>query len=439
MDKRNTKQTLGIKLLCLLLSFILWLYVSNVQNSVRTYTLKDVPVKVLNTESLKSYGLALAPDQNFSVDLKLEGDVKYIYSVSKDQFALTADIGEYALKSGINNIPVNVINYPEQINIKNNSNLTIQVNLEKLVTKEVNTTSDVNVTFAQGAYKQKEQFTSEKVSVSGPKSAVDRVETVALVGTLENVSSNTTKEFPFKPLDADGKVVHGVTLSKNTGVISIGVNNGKSVNIVANTVGNLPVGYKLINTTLSKQTAQIIGSDRKINSITSLKTEEIDLSNITSSTEKQVKIIVPDGVSILGGENTVTVKFEVQKEENKETTNNNTNNNNDNNKISKTISIPVNYTGLDNSLEISNETKTISFKIEGNKTDVESLNDSNFSCNFDISKYKDEGTFDGSPKIEIINSASKVTISNVGGIKFTLSKKATAKDPSKDKESNKVT
>lgn len=439
MDKRNTKQTLGIKLLCLLLSFILWLYVSNVQNSVRTYTLKDVPVKVLNTESLKSYGLALAPDQNFSVDLKLEGDVKYIYSVSKDQFALTADIGEYALKSGINNIPVNVINYPEQINIKNNSNLTIQVNLEKLVTKEVNTTSDVNVTFAQGAYKQKEQFNSEKVSVSGPKSAVDRVETVALVGTLENVSSNTTKEFPFKPLDADGKVVHGVTLSKNTGVISIGVNNGKSVNIVANTVGNLPVGYKLINTTLSKQTAQIIGSDSKINSITSLKTEEIDLSNITSSTEKQVKIIVPDGVSLLGGESTVTVKFEVQKEENKETTNNNTNNNNDNNKISKTISIPVNYTGLDNSLELSNETKTISFKIEGNKTDVESLNDSNFSCNFDISKYKDEGTFDGSPKIEIINSASKVTISNVGGIKFTLSKKATAKDPSKDKESNKVT
>ncbi|AQM58909.1 YbbR-like domain-containing protein [Clostridium baratii] len=439
MDKRNTKQTLGIKLLCLLLSFILWLYVSNVQNSVRTYTLKDVPVKVLNTESLKSYGLALAPDQNFSVDLKLEGDVKYIYSVSKDQFALTADIGEYALKSGINNIPVNVINYPEQINIKNNSNLTIQVNLEKLVTKEVNTTSDVNVTFAQGSYKQKEQFTSEKVSVSGPKSAVDRVETVALVGTLENVSSNTTKEFPFKPLDADGKVVHGVTLSKNTGVISIGVNNGKSVNIVANTVGNLPVGYKLINTTLSKQTAQIIGSDSKINSITSLKTEEIDLSNITSSTEKQVKIIVPDGVSLLGGESTVTVKFEVQKEENKETTNNNTNNNNDNNKISKTISIPVNYTGLDNSLELSNETKTISFKIEGNKTDVESLNDSNFSCNFDISKYKDEGTFDGSPKIEIINSASEVTISNVGGIKFTLSKKATAKDPSKDKESNKVT
>ena len=438
MDKRNTKQTLGIKLLCLLLSFILWLYVSNVQNSVRTYTLKDVPVKVLNTESLKSYGLALAPDQNFSVDLKLEGDVKYIYSVSKDQFALTADIGEYALKNGVNNIPVNVVNYPEQINIKNNSNLTIQVRLEKLVTKEVSTTSDVNVTFAQGAYKQKEQFTSEKVSVSGPKSAVDRVETVALIGTLENVSSNVTKEFPFKPLDADGKVVHGVTLSKNTGVISIGVNNGKSVNIVANTVGNLPSGYKLINTILSSQTAQIIGSDSKINDISSLKTEDIDLSNITSSTEKQVKIIVPDGVIILG-ENTVTVKLEVQKEENKDTNNSNNDNKNENNKISKTISIPVNYTGLDNSLELSNETKTISFKIEGNKSDVESLNDSNFACNFDISKYKDEGTFDGSPKIEIINSASKVTISNVGGIKFTLSKKTTAKDPSKDKESNKVT
>ncbi|MEG0133582.1 MAG: CdaR family protein [Clostridium sp.] len=434
MDKRNKKQTIGIKLVCLLLSFILWLYVSNVQNSIRTYTLKGVPVKVLNTESLKAYGLALSPDQSFAVDLKLEGDIKYVYSVSKDQFDLTADLGEYALKSGVNNIPVNVINYPEQVNIRNNSNLTIEVKLEKLITKEVNTTSNVNVTYAQGAYKEKEQFTSEKVSVSGPKSAVDKVATVALVGNLEDVNSSVTKEFPFEPLDADGKIVKGVTLSKNKGVISIGVNNGKSVTITANTVGSIPQGYKLLNTTLSKQSVQIVGSDDTLKNITSLQTEEIDLSTLTSSTEKKVKIIVPDGVSLVAGDNTVTVKLEVQKEKEE---NNNNNNQDQTNKITKKMTIPVTYTGLDSSLELSSETKNVSFTIEGSKQDVDSLTNANFACKLDISKYKEGGTFDGNATIDIVNSNAKVTISNVGNIKFTLTKKTTVKDSNND--ANKAT
>ena len=104
MDKRNTKQTLVIKLVCVLLSFGLWLYITNIQSPIRTYTLKDVSVKLLNTQSLKQFGLAISPKQTFTVDLSLEGDAKDIYSVTKDQFSLTADLGEYALKTGINNI-----------------------------------------------------------------------------------------------------------------------------------------------------------------------------------------------------------------------------------------------------------------------------------------------------------------------------------------------
>lgn len=415
MDKGNTKkQTLIIKLVCVLLSFGLWLYVTNIQNTTRSYTLKGVPVKVTNTAALKEDGLALAPNQTFSVDLDLEGYSKYIYAATKSQFSLSANLGEYALKQGVNNIPVQVKNYPDELNIKNNGNLVIKVKLEKLITKQFNTISQVNVSYAKGVYKQKEQFNSEKVQVSGPQSAVDKVANVALVGTLESVSENITKELPLKALDSYGNVVEGVTLSKNVGTISINVNNGKSVDVTTEFTGSVSNGYKLVSTNPSKTSVQIVGDEKAIASVNSLKTESINLSNITSDTEKKVKIILPNGVNVSDGNNYITVKINVEKV--------------GDNEISKNLEVPVNYTGLNSNLEISNETKTVKITIQGNKSDINNLSSSNFTCNFDLSKFKNEGDFEEQANVKMTGSNSNVSISNSGTVSFTLKKKESPKD-----------
>ena len=135
MDKGSAKERLIIKLVCVLLSFCLWIYVNNVETTVKTYTLKNVPVKLVNVEALKNYGLALSPGQKFEVNLNLEGPSKYIYSVNQNDFTIQADLSEYALKNGENNIPVQIINYPQQVNIKNNVYLIVKVKLETLEKK----------------------------------------------------------------------------------------------------------------------------------------------------------------------------------------------------------------------------------------------------------------------------------------------------------------
>lgn len=42
---KTKDSTLIVKLICLLLSFGLWLYISNVENPVRTYEIKNIPVE----------------------------------------------------------------------------------------------------------------------------------------------------------------------------------------------------------------------------------------------------------------------------------------------------------------------------------------------------------------------------------------------------------
>lgn len=427
MDKRKAKHTLIIKLVCVLLSFGLWIYVTNVENTIRTYTLKGVPVKVLNVETLKNYGLALSPNQDFTVDLNLEGDAKYIYSVTKEQFSLTADLGEYALKDGVNNIPVQVVNYPEEINLKNNGNLFIKVKLEKLITKEFNTTSAVKISYAQGVFKQKENFTSQKVEVSGPQSAVNRVETVALVGELNDVKGNIEKEFPLQPLDSEGRVVQGVSLSLDRGLFTIGVNNGKNVSVSADFKGEVSNGYKLDSTTLSRQSVEIIGDKNIIDKIDSLKTESIDLSTITSNTDRKVKLILPEGVTVVDGNPYINVNIVVSNSKEVE----------ENNLVNKTFDINVKYVGLNDDLNLLNETNKITVTIEGKKDDLDKVNTKDFQCVVDLSKYKNEGDYTSDPKVTLSNG-DNIKIKNIPSVKFTLKQKDTPADKDNSEEKKPV-
>ena len=99
MDK-GKDQTLIVKLICILLSFGLWLYISNVENPVRTYEIKKVPVELVNTDILKNSNFSVVDNQQFTVDLKLEGPSSEMSKVKKEDFKIVADMATYALREG---------------------------------------------------------------------------------------------------------------------------------------------------------------------------------------------------------------------------------------------------------------------------------------------------------------------------------------------------
>ena len=138
MDKiKHKNKTLIPKLISLLLSLGLWIYISNVENPMRTYEVRNIPVELVNLDSLKNSKFAVSGNQNFTVDLKLEGPSTDIAKVKPEDFKIVADMSTYALKVGENTVPVQIITYPENIIIKSNGFWGIKVNLEELVTKKL--------------------------------------------------------------------------------------------------------------------------------------------------------------------------------------------------------------------------------------------------------------------------------------------------------------
>lgn len=96
MDKR--KEKIITIMVCVLLSFALWVYISNVENVNRSLELKNVSVTLENESALSESKLVLLPDQTFEVNLRIEGPSKEVYSISKEDFNLKVDLSAYSIK-----------------------------------------------------------------------------------------------------------------------------------------------------------------------------------------------------------------------------------------------------------------------------------------------------------------------------------------------------
>lgn len=399
MDKRNEKViTIFI---CVILSFGLWLYISNVENPNRSLDLKNVNVTIENESSLTDLNLAVSPNQKFSINLKVEGPAKKIYSISRDDFKLKVDISSYALKIGTNIIPVEVVDYPDGINIKNTGNLTISIVIEKIEKKEMSITSNVDMTFEDGITKISSDIDPNKVTISGPSSTLNKVNSVILYGSEHNINSNFSKSFNIKAVDENGDIVDGVELDIEEATLIVKVSRSKEVPIKINYVNSLPNGINKVEDKSSLDKVSIIGDPDTISSIESIETEPIDLSQIHSNNDVNCNLIVPDGVTILNHNTSVTVSIKVE----------------NNNTVTKTIEgVKINYKDelLDN-YTYEHLVNTVNIEVSGKESDLDNIVASDILVEASLKDINKEGENDIEWIASLVKINNNVSIVNPKG------------------------
>lgn len=409
---KTKDSTLIVKLICLLLSFGLWLYISNVENPVRTYELKNIPVELVNEDYLTDSKFAITNKGQYTVDLKLEGPSSEVIKAKKEDFKIVADMSAYALKSGENTIPVQIVSYPENINVKNNGFLGIKVNLEELIKKEFTIKSKVKVSYKENIYEKQEAISPEKVTATGGKSAIEKINEAVLIGEAKNIDKNIKNSYDIKFLDSAGSEVTDVEADNKTAQLSITVTNGKSVPINLKTKGTMQSGLALDGYELSKAYVNIIGaSGESINNIQSIDTEPVDISTLKSDSEVEAKLKLPDGVSLLDGDGgTIKVKFKVKTDEKSAQ------------KATKNIECKVQYKNLSEALNLESSTQTVTVTLMGDQDALDKITANNVNVMLDLSKAAQEGTFDYTPEATLVNS-DDVIISSVENVKIVIKKK----------------
>ena len=369
MDIRENKKKIVAQLICLLLSIGLWFYINSIENPLKFYELNRVPVQLLNTDILKDLNLALAPNQNLYVTLKLEGTSQQLFGIDRSDFKVTADLSEYALKEGQIRLSVKIVNELSNVTIKNDNNLGVIIKLEKLIEKEVPLKSEINIISKANYYVSTPTFKPETLVVSGAESLVNQVIDVVVRGQEDNVSSTIVKDYKVIPVDEYGNTIEGVQLSSNWVEVSIIVGEGKQIPIKVVTDGTLKTGLRIKSIKAHIDTIGVTGPQDILDKVSEITTSAIDLSNIEDSITVKATLNIPDGLYVYDGSNNIDVDIEVEKA------------------ITKEFTLKYTIEGKNSELLVTPESDTVPVKVSGYNDVLSKITEANFNVVLNVSEY----------------------------------------------------
>lgn len=410
MDNKE-KNRLVIPVICLLLSIGLWVYVTNVENKIRTTEISKIPVELINTEALTSSKLALTPNQELYVTLKVEGNTSDINKIKKSDFKVQVDLSEYAWKKGENKVPVSIVDYPITVSIRNTNTLTVSVKIEDMVEKTMPITSDIIVTPRQGYFASVATIDPKEVKVTGAESVVTRVSSLVVSDNKEDVFENVVGSYDIKPLDEAGNEVLGVLLSEKSANVEIKVSKGKSVKVNVVTTGQLPNGLKLKSIESNKKFVEILGPKEILDTISEVNSTPLNLSSINESKDVSLGIVIPEGLKLSQGEDYITVKVNVIKF------------------ATKDFNIKYSITGGIEGVKVTPAKDTIKVTISGYENELGNVTADNIKASINVSAFKEDGSFEQEPKVTLQGLDESFSIVSVEKIAFTVTKEV-AQNPS---------
>jgi YbbR domain-containing protein len=319
------------------------------------------------------------------------------------EFKIVADMSEYALKVGENRVPVEIEQYPNNVNIENTDNMWIDVEIDKLYEKNVPVKVRVQGKTKEGYYYLDPTFSQIDAVISGPDKYASIVNNVVADVNVEDLSKDLETEAQLQAVDKNGKNVDNVSIKPQKVTVTVPIKKSKTVGVNVVTVGKQASGIDIKSITPVDQSIDIIGDYDKVQDISNINTQPIDLSSISGSNVISVKLNLPEGVRTLSGKSSVNVKFNVDTV------------------IQKTFSTNINVINLPQGYDSSLDNNSVNVTVSGDASVVNAVNTGEITATIDASNFK-EGVNNVQPIIVVPKSVTNVGVTPAS-INVTLTKK----------------
>ena len=248
----------------------------------------------------------------------------------------------------------------------------LEIVLEPLVTQQLPVTLVLSGQPATGFEVGEPILDPQQVAVSGPQSAVSRVEQVVAVLEISAARQSLLTSLPLLAVDGGGNPVSGVsvypaTVDLDLPLVQQGGYRDLAVKVV--TVGGLASGYRLKAVNVSPLVVTVYSGDTAlVNSLPGyVETIPLNLSGASENIQVELALILPPNVTVVG-QQTVLVQVEIVPLES-----------------SLTISYrPIEIVGLTSSLHASLSPQTMDVIVSGPLSVLNSLTPSNINVQLDL-------------------------------------------------------
>ncbi len=322
--KEKLTRNIGLKILSIILAAILWLIITNVDDPITPGHFNNVPVKILNADAIDAIStrdMVYEIVEGATIDFKFAARRTIIDNISLSDFEVTAD---FAKLSDVNAVTIDIKcpRYGENVTITEGLYQVMKINLEELVSKNFKVTVVSKGEPAEGYYIG-EKTASTIISVTGPKSKIERINEIVAEVNVAGASETYSSYEKLKAFDEEGEEISSnLTFSQGYVSISVKVYKTKEIKLKVKTIGKPASGYTLAGVDFEPKTIEIAGPDDILNSITELVIEE-DISDVKESIppkEVNLQEQLKEGLLLAGDDKTAVVNITIEKVSTKELT-----------------------------------------------------------------------------------------------------------------------
>lgn len=321
--KKKILNNLALKLASLVLAFVLWFLVIQIDDPSDSATFYSIPVTLKNTELLeKENKVYEVLDGTDSINVTVRAPrsvIKQLRSadvVAEADMSRLTEVNTIAISIDVPNVDVDsVTGKPDVLK------LSVEERASKWIRVQYSTVGEV----AEGYMVSKASPDQTLIEVTGPKSAVERVSYAGIEIDVSGASADLSANVETVLYDSDGNQLDLPSITKNVSYVhmSVEVLAVKEVPVELNVMGVPADGYLATGVVESEpSTVRIAGSANALANISRISIPEEEL-NITGETGNMVNVVnikeyLPTGVKVadssFNGRITVTVYIEPEYE-----------------------------------------------------------------------------------------------------------------------------
>lgn len=308
MKKRNDMQLI---ILSVLLAVVMWAFVVTSTNPSVNRTFRNVPILVQNNDKLENKGYTIIGiDEVNDVNIKLEGSRDKMVNLKESDVQASIDVMN--VREGIQSVRVRV-DTPSGVNLASVDPVEININVQKILTKKFPVNLVIKDSLKDGKSVEVKEQSLKEITVKGPASEVNKIDRVEVNINDPEYLDGKMHNIDIHIMGKDGKEVVNVERSDTDLNVSFTVTETKRVKINLKTYGEVASGYEVKSTMVSPDDLVLKGNGQVLKTIDNVDTYPVNISNIKTDKEGDIRLNLPEGVSLYDGENPVNFKIVVGK------------------------------------------------------------------------------------------------------------------------------
>ncbi len=208
------------RIVCLLLAFVIWLYVidNDSEDYEKTFTLVAVEVEGVETLAEKS-NMSVINIEESVVSVTVRGKRSEINALTSEDFHAYVDVSDITTADR-HLVPVSV-DLPKGVERRNTEPSAVNIYTDELVSRRVPVEVIPRYKIDSSYTIDKIEKSIDEVTVSGPKNLLDKIAAARAVIEMGEISTGVAATGVLEPVDKDGLVVDSKYLLLETRDITV--------------------------------------------------------------------------------------------------------------------------------------------------------------------------------------------------------------------------